>query len=176
LRPAILSLEDGTIFNGISFGAEGEVVGEIVFNTGMTGYQEVLTDPSYYGQIVTMTYPLIGNYGVNTEDIESVKPQVRGFIVREVCKTPNNWRSAETLNDYLVRNGIIAIEDIDTRALTRILREKGTMKGIISTKEDFKLEDKIAEIKAYEIRDPVKEVTIKEKKIFEGTRRWLSLV
>ena len=176
MRPAILSLEDGTIFNGISFGAEGEVVGEIVFNTGMTGYQEVLTDPSYYGQIVTMTYPLIGNYGVNTEDIESVKPQVRGFIVREVCKTPNNWRSAETLNDYLVRNGIIAIEDIDTRALTRILREKGTMKGIISTKEDFKLEDKIAEIKAYEIRDPVKEVTIKEKKIFEGTGYRVALV
>ena len=176
MKPAILALEDGTIFNGKSFGAEGEVIGEIVFNTGMTGYQEVLTDPSYYGQIVTMTYPLIGNYGVNTEDVESIRPQVRGFIVREVCKTPNNWRSTETLNNYLIRNGIIAIEDIDTRALTRILREKGTMKGIISTIEDFNFEEKIAEIKAYEIRDPVKEVTIKEKKVFEGTGYRVALV
>ena len=124
---AILALEDGTIFTGKSFGVEGEVIGEIVFNTGMTGYQEVLTDPSYCGQIVTMTYPLIGNYGVNLEDIESNRPQVKGFIVRELCETPSNWRSIETLNDYLKRHNIIGIEGIDTRALTKILRNKGTM-------------------------------------------------
>ena len=117
---AILALEDGTIFTGKSFGVEGEVIGEIVFNTGMTGYQEVLTDPSYCGQIVTMTYPLIGNYGVNLEDIESNRPQVKGFIVRELCETPSNWRSIETLNDYLKRHNIIGIRRIDTRALTKI--------------------------------------------------------
>lgn len=159
---AVLALEDGTIFQGNSFGIDGEVIGEIVFNTGMTGYQEVLTDPSYCGQIVTMTYPLIGNYGVNFDDIESAKPQVKGFIVRELCKTPSNWRSIESLNEYLKRNMIIGIEGIDTRALTRILRDKGTMKGIISTDENLKLEDKLDEIKAYEIKDPVITVTTKE--------------
>ena len=124
---AYLALEDGTIFEGTGFGAEGEVIGEIVFNTGMTGYQEILTDASYCGQIVTMTYPLIGNYGVNFDDIESSKPQVKGFVVREMCKTPSNWRSIESLSEYLARNNIIGIEGIDTRALTRILRDKGTM-------------------------------------------------
>ena len=116
---AYLALEDGTIFEGTGFGAEGEVIGEIVFNTGMTGYQEILTDASYCGQIVTMTYPLIGNYGVNFDDIESSKPQVKGFVVREMCKTPSNWRSIESLSEYLSRNNIIGIEGIDTRALTR---------------------------------------------------------
>ena len=159
---AILALEDGTIFQGNSFGIEGEIIGEIVFNTGMTGYQEVLTDPSYCGQIVTMTYPLIGNYGVNFDDMESSKPQVRGFIVRELCKTPSNWRSIESLNEYLKRNNIIGIEGIDTRALTRILRDKGTMKGIISTDENFNLDDKINTIKAYEIKKPVDQVCTKE--------------
>ena len=176
MKPAVIALEDGTIFKGTSFGAEGEVIGEVVFNTGMTGYQEVLTDPSYCGQIVTMTYPLIGNYGVNHEDIESTKPQVKGFIVREVCKTPSNWRSVETLNEYLSKHNIIGIEGIDTRALTRILREKGTMKGIISTKQDFKLEDKLEQIKKYEIKDPVKEVSTKELKIFNGTGYKIALV
>ena len=159
---AILALEDGTIFQGISFGVEGEIIGEIVFNTGMTGYQEVLTDPSYCGQIVIMTYPLIGNYGVNFDDIESARPQVRGFIVRELCKTPSNWRSIESLNEYLKRHQIIGIEGIDTRALTRILRDKGTMKGIISTDVNFNLESKMDEIKAYCIKDPVLAVTTKE--------------
>jgi len=159
---AILTLEDGTVFHGNSFGVEGEITGEIVFNTGMTGYQEVLTDPSYCGQIVTMTYPLIGNYGVNFDDIESSKPQVRGFIVRELCKTPSNWRSIETLNEYLKRNNIIGIEGIDTRALTRILRNKGTMKGIISTDPEFNFERSLSEIKAYEIKNPVHQVTTKE--------------
>ncbi len=176
MKPAVIALEDGTIFKGTSFGAEGEVLGEVVFNTGMTGYQEVLTDPSYCGQIVTMTYPLIGNYGVNPDDIESIKPQVKGFIVREVCKTPSNWRSVETLNDYLTRHNIIGVEGIDTRALTRILREKGTMKGIISTDENFSFKDKIEEIMKYEIKDPVKEVTTKEVKVFNGTGYNVALV
>jgi carbamoyl-phosphate synthase small subunit len=165
---ATLALEDGTIFNGNSFGVDGEIIGEIVFNTGMTGYQEVLTDPSYCGQIVTMTYPLIGNYGVNLEDIESSKPQVKGFIVRELCKTPSNWRSIETLNEYLKSNNIIGLEGIDTRALTRILRDKGTMKGIISTDPDFSLKNRIDEIKAYEIINPVERVTTKEIVKYKG--------
>ncbi|HOM03022.1 MAG TPA: carbamoyl phosphate synthase small subunit [Acetivibrio sp.] len=165
---AILALEDGTIFHGESFGAEGEVIGEIVFNTGMTGYQEVLTDPSYCGQIVAMTYPLIGNYGVNNEDIESEKPQVKGFIVRELCQTPSNWRSEETLNNYLKKNNIIGIEKIDTRALTRILREKGTMKGLITTDPDFNFDEKIDEIKAYVIKDPVMCVTTREVLHYKG--------
>ena len=173
---AILALEDGTIFHGNSFGTEGEIVGEIVFNTGMTGYQEVLTDPSYCGQIVTMTYPLIGNYGVNLEDIESSKPQVRGFIVREVCKTPSNWRSIENLNEYLKRNNIIGLEGIDTRALTRILRDKGTMKGIISTNPDFDLNKKIDEIKAYEIKEPVMKVTTKEVVTYKGEGLKVALI
>ncbi len=156
---AILALEDGTVFKGESFGVEGEIIGEIVFNTGMTGYQEILTDPSYCGQIVTMTYPLIGNYGVNIDDFESAKPQVKGFIVRELCKVPSNWRSVETLNDYLKKHNIIGIEGIDTRALTRILRDKGTMNGIISTVPDFDIQDKIEEIKRFSIVNPVDEVT-----------------
>jgi carbamoyl-phosphate synthase small subunit len=165
---AILALEDGTIFHGNSFGMEGEIIGEAVFNTGMTGYQEVLTDPSYCGQLVTMTYPLIGNYGVNFDDIESIRPQVRGFIVRELCKTPSNWRSIESLNDYLKRHNIIGIEGIDTRALTRILRDKGTMKGVISTDPDFDFDKKINEIKAYTIKDPVHEVTTQEVVNYPG--------
>ena len=165
---AILALEDGSIFYGNSFGVDGEIIGEIVFNTGMTGYQEVLTDPSYCGQIVTMTYPLIGNYGVNFDDIESTKPQVRGFIVRELCKTPSNWRSIETLNEYLKRHNIIGIEGIDTRALTRILRDKGTMKGIISTNPDFNLDEKISEIRTYTISKPVSRVTTSDVIHYKG--------
>jgi len=173
---AILALEDGTIFEGENFGIEGEVIGEIVFNTGITGYQEVLTDPSYCGQVVTMTYPLIGNYGVNLDDIESSKPQVKGFIVRELCNNPSNWRSVETLDQYLKRNNIIGIQGIDTRELTRILRNKGTMKGIISTDPNFKLEDKIDEIKAYVIKDPVMCVTTKEVIHYEGNGPRVALI
>ncbi len=165
---AILALEDGTIFHGNSFGVEGSVIGEIVFNTGMTGYQEILTDASYCGQIVTMTYPLIGNYGVNFDDIESLRPQVKGFIVRELCKTPSNWRSVESLNDYLKRHNIIGIEGIDTRALTKILRSKGTMNGIITTDENFNFADKVEEIKAYTIKNPVHQVTTKDVVHYEG--------
>lgn len=173
---AILALEDGTIFQGTSFGMEGEVIGEIVFNTGMTGYQEVLTDPSYCGQIVTMTYPLIGNYGVITEDSESKKPQVKGFIVREACKHPSNWRSKGTLDEYLKKNNVIGIEGIDTRALTRILRDKGTMKGIISTDPEFNLEKRMNDIKAYHIKNPVLEVTSKEICHFEGKGKKVALI
>jgi carbamoyl-phosphate synthase small subunit len=132
-RQAILVLEDGTSFLGESFGAEGEAVGEVVFNTSMTGYQEIITDPSYKGQMVAMTCPLIGNYGVNAEDGESDRPWLSGFIVKEYTRTPSNWRAQEPLDALLVRHGVVAIEGIDTRALTRRLREKGAMQGVIST-------------------------------------------
>ncbi|TDA68751.1 MAG: carbamoyl-phosphate synthase small subunit [Clostridia bacterium] len=134
--PAILVLEDGTSFIGQGFGAQGRSFGEAVFNTGMTGYQEVLTDPSYAGQIVTMTYPLIGNYGINEEDAQSEQPQVRGFVVREAASFPSNWRSQESLEQYLRRHGIIGLMGVDTRALTRRLRQHGTMRGIISTRPE----------------------------------------
>ena len=128
---AKLILENGVIFEGKAFGYLKECVGEVVFNTGMTGYQEVLTDPSYYGQIVTMTYPLIGNYGINLEDVESGSPKVRGFIVREKCQYPNNFRCELELETYLNQNKILGLDGIDTRALTKILRNSGTMRGII---------------------------------------------
>ncbi|HYV34541.1 MAG TPA: glutamine-hydrolyzing carbamoyl-phosphate synthase small subunit [Gemmataceae bacterium] len=131
--PAKLALEDGTIFTGRAFGAAGETFGEVVFNTSMTGYQEVLTDPSYKGQIVTMTYPLIGNYGINTEDEESNHPQVEGFIVRELTRIPSNFRSGGDLNSYLAKHNILGIEGIDTRALVRRLRVRGAMTGVLSS-------------------------------------------
>ncbi len=134
-KEAILALEDGKVYRGYSFGAEGEAYGEIVFNTSMMGYQEILTDPSYKGQMVCMTYPLIGNYGVNLEDVESRKPFVEGFIVKEVSRIRSNWRSSEDLGDYLKRNHIVGIEGIDTRSLTKHLREEGAKKGVISTKD-----------------------------------------
>ena len=130
---AILVLEDGRTFYGASFGAEGETFGEVVFNTSMSGYQEILTDPSYAGQIVCMTYPLIGNYGVNPDDVESRRPWVEGFVVREASRVASNWRSTETLDSYLKRNNIIGIEHIDTRALVRHIRDKGAMRSAIST-------------------------------------------
>ena len=130
---AILALEDGTFFRGDAAGAEGEARGEVVFNTSMTGYQEVLTDPSYAGQIVTMTCPEIGNYGVSPEDVESRSPQVAGFIIRDESPMASNWRAEMTLHDYLVANRIVAISDIDTRALTRQLRSGGVMRGVIAT-------------------------------------------
>ena len=126
---ALIALEDGTVFEGRSAGIEGEQEGEIVFNTSMTGYQEILTDPSYKGQIVTMTYPLIGNYGVNKEDVESGGPKAEAFIAREFSKITSNFRAKEGLLDYLSRHGIMAIEEVDTRALTKHIRVKGAMKG-----------------------------------------------
>jgi len=130
---AILALEDGTIFRGTAAGAEGEARGEVVFNTSMTGYQEVLTDPSYAGQIVTMTCPQIGNYGVSADDVESRKPQVAGFIIRDESPVASNWRAEHTLREYLVEHNIVAISDIDTRALTRQLRSGGVMRGVVVT-------------------------------------------
>jgi carbamoyl-phosphate synthase small subunit len=132
---AILALEDGRIFKGQSFGAKGESHGEVVFNTSMTGYQEVLTDPSYKGQIVAMTYPLIGNYGVNDEDAESCKPFLGGFVVKEYSKIASNWRSKKTLGDYLKENNIPGIEGIDTRSLTMHIRQAGAMKALLSTED-----------------------------------------
>ena len=130
---AILALEDGRVWKGQGYGAEAEVMGEVVFNTAMTGYQEILTDPSYCGQIVTMTYPLIGNYGVNQEDSESRAVFAEGFIVRELSRTVSNWRSSESLDQYLKRNGVPLISDIDTRSLVRHIRERGSMRGCLST-------------------------------------------
>lgn len=132
---AKIVFEDGKIFNGFSFGAAGERCGEVVFNTSMTGYQEILTDPSYKGQIVTMTYPLIGNYGVNTEDVESRKIFLEGFIVKECSPVASSWRSEKTLKDYLKENNIIGVEGVDTRAITRHIRLRGAMKAIISTED-----------------------------------------
>jgi carbamoyl-phosphate synthase small subunit len=132
---AILALEDGRIFNGRAFGAVGVVGGEVVFNTSMAGYQEILTDPSYCGQIVVMTYPHIGNYGTNHEDEESLHPYVEGFIAREFSTLSSNWRSSESLEEYLKRHGIIAISEIDTRALVLHIRSRGAMRGIISTED-----------------------------------------
>ncbi|RPI06276.1 MAG: carbamoyl-phosphate synthase small subunit [Ignavibacteriae bacterium] len=130
---AKLILENGTIFTGESFGADREACGEVVFNTSLVGYQEILTDPSYSGQIVTMTYPLIGNYGVNPEDVESAKPQVAGFIVKEYSEFPSNFRSTESLGSWLLKHHITGIQGIDTRMLTKIIRSSGAMRGIIST-------------------------------------------
>lgn len=132
---AILALEDGTWFSGASFTGDGETGGEVIFNTGMTGYQEILTDPSYVGQMVCMTYPHIGNYGVNLDDVESSRIRVEAFIVKECCKTPSNWRARKSLPDYLREYGVVGIEGIDTRALTRHLRLHGAMRGLISTRE-----------------------------------------
>ena len=130
---AKLALENGTVFTGRAFGATGEADGEVVFNTSMTGYQEILTDPSYHGQIVAMTYPQIGNYGISPEDVESGRPWVRGFVIRELSLIASNHRSKETLAAYLARNGVLGVEGIDTRALVRMTREVGAMKGILST-------------------------------------------
>jgi carbamoyl-phosphate synthase small subunit len=160
MKPAKLALEDGTVFPGTAFGATGEVFGEVVFNTGMTGYQEILTDPSYKGQIVTMTYPLIGNYGVNCEDVESSKPHVEGFVVREVSRGASNFRSSGGLQQFLAQYGIVGIEQVDTRALVRHIRTRGAMKGILSTLDldDRSLVRRAVESPGLVGRDLVKEV------------------
>ncbi len=140
---AYLLLEDGRRFSGRSLGERGTAIGEVVFNTSMTGYQEVLTDPSYAGQLVTMTYPLVGNYGVCDEDVESTGPQVAGFVVREAARAPSSWRGSETLGDYLSRHGVVGLEDVDTRALTLHIRDRGAMRGAVapaSTPRDRLLE------------------------------------
>jgi carbamoyl-phosphate synthase small subunit len=161
---AILALEDGKIYRGISFGAVGEAFGEIVFNTSMAGYQEILTDPSYKGQIVTMTYPLIGNYGVNEEDVESKKPYVEGFVVKEASKIASNWRSKKSLSEYLKENSIVGIEGIDTRSLTLHIRQAGELKAVISTKDtdEKSLVKKARESKGLVGVDLVKEVVSRQ--------------
>lgn len=136
MEKARLILEDGTVFSGNAFGKAGEIGGEIVFNTSMTGYQEILTDPSYCGQIITMTYPLIGNYGVNPDDFESSRPFARGMIVREFCRRPSNWRSTGDLDAFMKEYGLMGLEGIDTRALTKRLRSHGTMKGMLTVSDD----------------------------------------
>lgn len=166
---AYLVLEDGVSFEGYSIGAVGETFGEVVFNTSMMGYQEILTDPSYYEQIVTMTYPLIGNYGVNDEDVESKKPHVAGFIVRESSKYESNWRSTGSLDALLKKYKIVGIEGVDTRAITKHIREKGAMKGGISTvSSKKKLLEKVLNFPGIVGRDLVKEVTCKEPYEWRG--------
>jgi carbamoyl-phosphate synthase small subunit len=162
---AILALEDGTWFKGLAAGAQGEARGEVVFNTSMTGYQEVLTDPSYSGQIVTMTCPEIGNYGVSPEDVESRAPHVAGFIVRQESPVASNWRAEGTLREYLVNNKIVAISDIDTRALTRTLRSGGVMRGVIMTGDNLDppaLVERARSIPTMEGSDLVRDVTCRE--------------
>lgn len=162
--PATIALEDGSVFTGASFGAPRDSGGEFVFNTGMTGYEEILTDPSYKGQVVVMTVPHVGNYGVNGDDAESGAPHVAGFVVREACREPSNWRSRESLPDYLVRHGITGIEGVDTRALVLLLREKGAMRGIISVGKHRRaaLVEQAREVPRIEERDLVAEVTCAE--------------
>lgn len=170
---ALIALEDGTVFEGKGYGVHGEKEGEIVFNTSMTGYQEIMTDPSYKGQIVTMTYPLIGNYGVNDDDVESDGPKVEGFIVKELSKIASNFRATDDLLNYFKRHNILAIEDVDTRALTKHLRARGVMKGIIST-VDLDRESLVGKAKASRGIigvDLVKEVTCKAPYVWEGERR-----
>src|SRR3954452_12596609 len=166
---AKLALECGTVFTGRAFGARGEVDGEVVFNTSMTGYQEILTDPSYHGQIVTMTYPEIGNYGVNLADEESRRPWVRGFVVRELSGRVSNFRAEESLESYFVKHGIIGIEGIDTRALVRLTRVRGAMKGILSTTDldDSSLVDKARKSPGLVGRDLAREVMPRESFTWE---------
>ncbi|MDD7077551.1 MAG: carbamoyl phosphate synthase small subunit [Lachnospiraceae bacterium] len=165
---AFLILEDGTVFTGTSIGSTKEVVSEIVFNTSMTGYLEVLTDPSYAGQAVVMTYPLIGNYGICYEDMESDRPWLDAFIVRELSRLPSNFRSQDTIQNFLLKYDIPGIAGIDTRALTKILREKGTMNGCITTNENYNMEEIQAKLAAYTTGKVVEKVTCKEKYVLEG--------
>ncbi|GMA49135.1 carbamoyl-phosphate synthase small chain [Alicyclobacillus contaminans] len=157
-RTARLVLENGLVFTGMNFGATGQSFGEVVFNTGMTGYQEVLTDPSYYGQIVTMTYPLIGNYGVNVDDMEALRPSVRGFVVREFAEVPSHFKSVGSLSWYLEKHGIIGISGIDTRRLTKAIRSEGTMKAVLTT-EDTPVDELLAALEAPFPRDQIHHVT-----------------
>ena len=165
---AFLILEDGTVFTGTSIGSKKEIISEIVFNTSMTGYLEVLTDPSYAGQAVCMTYPLIGNYGICHEDQESLRPWPDGYIVRELSRMPSNFRSEDTIQNFLKQYDIPGIAGIDTRALTKLLREKGTMNGMITTDAAYRLEEIIPRLKAYNTGKVVECVTCEEKTVLKG--------
>lgn len=173
---AYLILEDGTVFEGTSIGSDREVISEIVFNTSMTGYLEVLTDPSYAGQAVVMTYPLIGNYGICREDMESGKAWPDGYIVRELSRIPSNFRSGDTIQNFLKEQDIPGISGIDTRALTKILREKGTMNGMITTNTDYDLEEVTARIKEYKVTGVVLKTTTKEKYVLPGEGKKVALL
>ncbi|MFH0918209.1 MAG: glutamine-hydrolyzing carbamoyl-phosphate synthase small subunit [Candidatus Omnitrophota bacterium] len=165
---AILVLEDGAVFKGRSFGSSGEALGEVVFNTSMAGYQEIITDPSYKGQIVTMTYPLIGNYGINQEDVESRRPFLEGLVVKEASKIASNWRKEQGLGEYLKANNILAIEGVDTRKLTLQIREKGSMKAVLSTLDfdESSLANKAKSSRGLVGVDLVKEVSIPKKYVY----------
>ncbi len=165
---AFLILEDGHVFAGTSIGSTREAVSEIVFNTSMTGYLEVLTDPSYSGQAVVMTYPLIGNYGICYEDMESDRPWVDGYIVRELSRIPSNFRSEDTIQHFLEKYDIPGICGIDTRALTKILRESGTMNGMITTNENYQMDEVMEKLKAYHTGDEVSKVSCREKYVLPG--------
>lgn len=165
---AFLILEDGTVFEGTSIGSTRDMISEIVFNTSMTGYLEVLTDPSYAGQAVVMTYPLIGNYGICYDDMESERPWPDGYIVRELSRMPSNFRCQGTIQEFLEKYDIPGISGIDTRALTKILREKGTMNGMITTNENYDLNEILPQLRAYEVGDVVSKVTCKEKYTLPG--------
>jgi carbamoyl-phosphate synthase small subunit len=168
-KPGILALEDGSLFEGRAFGAERTVVGEACFNTSMTGYQEILTDPSYYAQIITMTAPMIGNYGINPEDEESGGPKVSGFIVRELTQTPSNWRSRESLQDYLARHNVPGLEGVDTRAITKRLRVHGALKACLSTEPGVSAGEAVERARAWPGLvgvDYVREVTTPEPYAF----------
>ena len=158
---AFLALEDGSVFEGTAFGGHGEAAGEVVFNTSMTGYQEILTDPSYCGQLVAMTYPEIGNVGVNSEDVESARPFVEGFIVKEYWESPSNWRAQRSLHAYLSEHGIPGIQGIDTRALVRLLRDKGSLNGVVSTRngDSTRLVEKARAVPSMVGQDLVRKVT-----------------
>lgn len=173
-QKAYLLLENGKRFEGFSFGAKGSVIGEIVFATGMTGYEETLTDPSYYGQIVTQTFPLIGNYGVNKTDRESKRCYLSGYIVREWCELPSNFRCEGEVDAFLKEQKVIGLCGVDTRELTRIIRESGVMNGMISTEPITDEEAALAQIKAYVIENAVKSVSVKQSEIFpaEGEERF----
>lgn len=175
---ARLLLEDGTLFTGTSFGAEGEKTGEVVFNTGITGYQEVLSDPSYCGQIVTMTYPLIGNYGISRDDFESITPSIHGFVVRRYEPTPSNWRAQYNLGDLLKEYGIPGIADIDTRMLTRLIRHQGTMRGILTTsnKSVVELKEMMLATSIAELRNQVAQTSTKHVYSSPGSKERIVLV
>ena len=164
-----LVLENGKYFQGKLFGSKNNVIGEVVFNTSMTGYEEIITDPAYYGQIVAMTYPLIGNYGVNSEDVESSSPKIKGLVVRELCDYPSNWRSERTLEQYLIKHNITGIQGLDTRDLTKTLRDNGVMNGIICN--ELPTQAELKQMKEYAIKNPVKEVAVKEKYHIKGNEK-----
>ncbi len=164
---AYIMLENGRIFEGYSFGAKGTSIGEIVFATGMTGYEETLSDPSYFGQIVTQTFPLIGNYGVNEQDYESAASCVKGYIVREWCNSPSNFRCEGNVDDFLKKHNIIGIHSVDTRCLTRIIRESGVMNGVITTENVYENKEELLErIKAFSVKDAVSSVTVRQKEVY----------